>query len=489
MYTANAGLGVAGVIPYSTSGGETLRRAAVKTLVLTSVLTSLALRLPNDHLALQPYPGTGMFLMLSDIHFDPYADPAIVRELGAIPKDGCATPASSTYSKFGSDTNYPLLKSALDGVAATAAENRIHYDYAIVTGDFLAHGFDGRYRQCVGGGDEAYRKFARDTVSFVDRMIAKALPGVPVFAALGNNDSDRGDYERPTSFFLQSVGRDWSTEWGSVSASTREMALASFERAGNYAVPDPGAPKHEFVILNSNLWAARNAQACSESDPDPGGQFRWLQDALGRIKHAGGTATLIMHILPGIDALRSSMGQPQSLWTDRCTEKFIAELTEFGGVVEQVYAGHIHRDDFRLLPDREGRPLLPIHVVPSVSPVYFNNPAVEIGWYDKGDGDLRDYAPLYLDLADANPTWTTEYIFSRAYARPRPNIDALKQLTLAIHQGSPGAGVGEQYANHYGAGVRIFLTPDTWSNYSCAQTEIAPTRFAQCKRAAANPKP
>jgi hypothetical protein len=112
---------------------------------------------------------------------------------------------------------------------------------------------------------------------------------------------------------------------------------------------------------------------------------------------------------------------------------------------------------------------------------------LEIGWYDKGDGDLRDYAPLYLDLADANPTWTTEYIFSRAYARSRPNVDALKQLTLAIHEGNPAAGVGEQYANHYGAGVRIFLTPDTWSNYSCAQTEIAPSRFAQCKRAAANP--
>ena len=310
-----------------------MRRTAVKALVLISALTSLALSLPNGPPALQPYPGTGMFLLLSDIHFDPYADPAIVEKLGAKLKGGCPASGSASFAKYGSDTNYPLLKSALDHVVATAAENHIHYDYVIVTGDFLAHSFDGRYRQCVGGGDEAYQKFASDTIRFVDSMIAKALPGVPVFAALGNNDSDRGDYEEPSKVFLQKVGRDWSRAWGDLPVGARATASASFERAGDYAVPDPTAPNHEFVILNSNRWAARNAQACGETDPDPGGQFQWLEDILGKIKRAGGTATLVMHILPGIDALRSSMGQPQSLWTDRCSEKFVAELTNFRGEV------------------------------------------------------------------------------------------------------------------------------------------------------------
>ncbi|MGD1103361.1 MAG: metallophosphoesterase [Terriglobia bacterium] len=466
-----------------------MRSTAIKILVLTSILTTLALSLPNDHPALQPYPGTGMFLMLSDIHFDPYADPAIMEQLGAKPTEACQTPGSSAFSKFGSDTNYPLLKSTLDHVVATAAENHLHYDYVMVTGDFLAHHFDTRYRQCVGGGDEAYRKFASDTVSFVDGMIAKALPGVPVFAALGNNDSDRGDYVEPTEFFLQSVGRDWSRAWGNIPAAARATALASFGRAGNYALPHPTAPNDDLVILNTTLWAATNTAACSETDPDPGGQFQWLGEVLGRVKRAGGTATLIMHVLPGIDALRSSTGAPQSFWTDHCTQKLIAELSDSRGVVREIYAGHIHRDDFRLFPDREGRPLLPIHVVPAVSPVYINNPAVEIGWYDKSNGELRDYAPLYLDLGNPKPSWATEYIFTRAYGRPRPNLAALEELSRAIHEGNPNSGVGKQYANYYGAGVRWFLTPDNWSNYSCAQTEITLSRFAQCIRAGASPRP
>ena len=466
-----------------------MRRTAVKILVLISILTTPAISLPDDFPALQPYPGTGMFLMLSDIHFDPYSDPAIMEKLGAKPLAGCQTPASGAFSKFGSDTNYPLLKSTLDQVEATARENHFHYDYVIVTGDFLAHNFDSRYRKCVRGGDEAYTKFSSDTISFVDGMIAQALPGVPVFAALGNNDTDKGDYERPSAIFLQSVGLDWSRAWGKLPAATREAALASFSGAGNYALPNPAVPGNELMIVNSNLWSARNAQACGEADPDPGGQFQWLEEVLGRVKHAGGTATLVMHVLPGIDAIKSFTGAPRPFWTDRCTQKLIGELTDFRGVVREMYAGHIHRDDFRIFPDREGKPLLPIHIVPAVSPVYFNNPAVEIGWYDKSDGELRDYAPVYLDLIRLHPSWKREYIFSRAYGRPRPNLAALEDLSREIRQGNPVFGAGKHYADYYGAEAGGFLMPANWLNYACAQTEITPAGFAQCRREGSSPGP
>ncbi len=466
-----------------------MRRAAVSALSLIAVLTTLARSLPSDRPALRPYPGTGMFLLLSDIHFDPYSDSKIMESLGADPVEGCRTSPSRAFSNYGSDTNYPLLKSALDNAAATAAENHFHYDYVIVTGDFLAHNFEARYRQCGGTQYEAFQKFVSDTIGYVDGMIAKALPGVPVFAALGNNDSDKGDYQEPTKVFLQRVGQDWSRAWGNLPAGARANALASFGRAGNYAVPHPTVPNNELVILNSNLWSANNSGACGESDPDPGGQVHGLEDVLGRAKHAGGTATLIMHVLPGIDAVRSSMGDPLSLWTDRCTENLIEKLAEFRGVVREIYAGHIHRDDFRLFPDRNGRPLAAIHVVPAISPVYLNNPAVEVGWYDKSNGELRDYAPQYLDISSPKPTWATEYIFTQAYGLPRPNLAALEELGREIHEGNSTSGVGEKYSKFYGAGVSIFLTPDNWSNYSCAQTEITVARFSQCTRAGASHRP
>jgi hypothetical protein len=430
-----------------------------------------------------------MFLLLSDIHFDPYADAAIMKQLGANPLAACQAAASTSFSKLGSATNYPLLKSTLDNVAATAAANHIHFDYAVVTGDLLAHQFDATYKRCVGRDPEAYRKFAIATIRFVDAMITKALPGVPVFTTLGNNDSDKGDYAQPSSAFLKDLAQDWSHEWGNIPAAARQRAVASLERAGNYAVPNLSVPNDELVILNSNLWVARNFQACSGTDPDPGGQFEWLTGVLARLKREQRTATLIMHVLPGIDALRSSMGDPQSLWTVPCTLKFIGEMTDFRGVLREIYAGHIHRDDFRILPDRAGKPLLPIHIVSSISPVYFNNPSVEIGWYDKRSGDLADYAPLYLDLANAKSAWAVEYIFSEAYGRPRPNLAALEDLVREIHQGGPLSGVGKKYADYYNVSVGLFLTQENWTNYTCTQKEFTPPLFAQCKSAGASHKP
>jgi hypothetical protein len=188
-----------------------------------------------------------------------------------------------------------------------------------------------------------------------------------------------------------------------------------------------------------------------------------------------------MHVLPGIDALRSSLGEPQPLWTPACIQKFIGDMTDFRGTVREIYAGHIHRDDFRILPDREGKPLLPIHVAPSVSPVYFNNPAVEVGWYDKSTGELADYAPLYLDLANFKTTWAVEYVFSQAYGRPRPNLGALVDLGREIHEGSPQSGAGQKYANYYNVGVGLFLTTKNWRNFTCTQTTFTPVLFAQCK--------
>jgi hypothetical protein len=124
-----------------------------------------------------------------------------------------------------------------------------------------------------------------------------------------------------------------------------------------------------------------------------------------------------------------------------------------------------------------------IHIVPAVSPVYLDNPAVEIGWYDKSNGELRDYAPLYLDLGNPKANWATEYVFTQVYARPRPDLAAIEELTRAIRQGNLNSGVGEQYSSYYGAGVSIFLTPDNWLTYSCAQTEITLSHFVQCTHA------
>jgi hypothetical protein len=426
--------------------------------------------------------GTGAFLLLSDLHFEPFGDPAVMKTLaGPNVGTGCTSASLDQFSSYGHDSNTLLLKSALATAADTATKNHLDIDYIVVTGDFLAHDFDVHYRQCVGGDKPAYTKFASDTLLLVQHWITDSFPAAPVFAALGNNDTDEGDYAQPSGGFLKAVGSYWRSDWGTTSPEAASNAAATFEKAGHYVVPHPTVAGRDLVVVNSNLWSSVNPNACSGSSPDPGGQFAWLREVLGNTQLANRTATLIMHSPPGIDVNSSlSHGQPETLWTSGCTEKFLATINEFPGAVREIYAGHIHRDDLRILRDGTGRIQSWIHILPSVSPVYGNNPALEIGWYDRKTGDLTDFAALSLNLKEPQPGWALEYIFGAAYGCPRVSLLAIEKLSSSLRAGNPSATPGRQYANYYAAGAESSLMAEDWPTYSCAQRELTIAAFTTC---------
>src|SRR5579871_1204656 len=135
----------------------------------------------------------GSFLMLSDIHLDPFADPAIACKLATSPVDQwTAIFESSTktpFSSYGADTTYPLFASALN--AAKSGK----YDHVIVSGDFLRHNFQTAFQQAMTGcSTQDYSGFVIKTMQFMTRRIRETFPNVPVISAFGNNDSTCGDY-------------------------------------------------------------------------------------------------------------------------------------------------------------------------------------------------------------------------------------------------------------------------------------------------------
>ena len=100
--------------------GSSLRLGRAVTLVAAAGLLALGACAADDGadaLPFAPGPGQGVFLIVSDIHFDPFADPALVEELVAADVD--AWPGifersqAKGFAQYGSDSNYPLLKSAL----------------------------------------------------------------------------------------------------------------------------------------------------------------------------------------------------------------------------------------------------------------------------------------------------------------------------------------------------------------------------------------
>jgi sphingomyelin phosphodiesterase acid-like 3 len=105
-------------------------------------------------------------------------------------------------------------------------------------------------------------------------------------------------------------------------------------------------------------------------------------------------------------------------------------------MIEAAFCGHTHMDEFRILHDSGKRPLVYMHVTPSVSPVFGNNPAYQIFSLDPAGQALADYFTRMLNLAaslDAGTAgWETEYRFSKAYDQTALTPEILAAVRKAM---------------------------------------------------------
>jgi hypothetical protein len=88
---------------------------------------------------------TSKFIWLSDLHFDPMADPKLIDALAEASVDQWSRILASSrpgrFSGFGEDTNWALLSSSLDAVRGTNSNVK----FTVVTGDLLVHRFKEKF--------------------------------------------------------------------------------------------------------------------------------------------------------------------------------------------------------------------------------------------------------------------------------------------------------------------------------------------------------
>ncbi len=438
----------------------------------------------SGNAAVSAGPNQGTFLMLSDIHFDPFfdANPRFVKKLVANPVEKWQpifeSVENDAVSPDGADSNYALLMSALHA----ARDSGVQYDYVLVTGDFLGHEFEKKYRAYIPDG-AGYQDFVVKTILFVNRTIEQAFPGVSVYGTLGNNDSTGGDYAAPGRAIFAALAKEWKV------IAVHPDARRDFLGGGFYAVPHPTVPSQEFIVLDTSFWSNRYHRDVSSNAADPGSaELDWLQAKLTQLQSEQKTAALIMHIPPGIDPYASSkLGScenPSLFWKQTYMDSFLKIIADHKDILRDGYAGHTHMDDFRVLADSTGRPYFQTHIIPSISRDHHNNPAFEIGVYEKTTGALIDYAVTYLKSpsnADAKeePHWTPEYDFREASGFPSYNPASLETIAGLIRSSEV---IRKKFMDFYRSQIPPALSDllKDWRYYSCAQTEITPGTFSGC---------
>jgi sphingomyelin phosphodiesterase acid-like 3 len=429
------------------------------------------------------------FLILTDIHFDPFTgtDPRGVEALASNPVEkwpgileshaGRDLPAAPATPAVRSDTNYALLVSALGAARDTGTP----YDYVLVTGDYLGHDFEKKYRQFMPD-SRGYENFVIKTMVFVNRMIQQSFPAVPIVGALGNNDSVAGDYAAPGKPLLEALSKEWKV------VAANPDAARDFLQGGYYTVPHPTVPSQEFLVLNTTLWSRLYTGGTSKGTSDAGAQeMDWLISQLDGLRARSHTATLIMHLPPGIDAYASSKSgtcsTPLAFWKKPYLDAFLAAIEGHKESLRDSYAGHTHINDFRVLSDAAGAPYFATNIAPSIAPDH-HNPEFEIGVYDTANGALVDYAVLYLKNFEgpalpAKPDWEQAYDFRQLSSFPSYSPANLRTISLLIRSSElVRAKLLDLFATHMSAAIS--LSAKDWRPYSCAQTEIIPGAFVAC---------
>jgi hypothetical protein len=388
-------------------------------------------------LLVRPAPAAEL-LMLSDIHFDPMAEPSLVGALAAAePADWPAILERSgerRLGRYGKDTPWPLLRAALAQMKAALPDPAL----LIIPGDFLAHDFRRAFDAAVEDhSDPAYRSFVGKTMAFVALQLRRAFPNTPVLPALGNNDEICGGY------LLQPNGPFLADTLHILRMLAGDAGRPGFDRDwlghGNYSAILPGL---RIAFVNTVFFSRNYRNACGAADePDPGrATLAWLEGELAAARQAREHVWLVYHIPPGIDgyATLHKGSCPDAIvpmWREAYAEPFAALLRRYADTVAASFAGHTHMDDFRLLGDADENFAFAL-ITPALSPIFGQNPAFRTVTYD-ADGGILDQttwklANLFEARAGVPPNWRAEYTFAREWRLPRIDLPGLQQLYSAI---------------------------------------------------------
>lgn len=448
-------------------------------------------------------------VLVSDIHFEPFWDPGKAVELAAAPLGGwnailSAPDSPGRAQRFaelekdcsvkGEDTSYPLLISSLHAMRAEGAGAR----FVTVSGDLIAHKFDCKYKAVFPHATAGeYSAFVAKTIAFVEQELQAAFPGAPVYVALGNNDSDCGDYQLDAHDALLSALAPGIADGLHVAGNERKGILETFAGMGDYNVAMPAPFRHvRFVVLDNVFQSKRYASCSGAANAKPAAdQIAWLRLQLEQARRDHEKVWVMAHIPTGVDPYSTVRKMPDVCGGERAV-MFLASdalgstLAEFGDVIRLVVFAHTHMDELRLLESSDGASAVhpaahlavAVKMVSSISPVDGNNPSLTVARVDPTTATLVDYRVYAAsNKTGVDTAWTEEYDFDSAYHEPAFTAATIANLIGDFRLDSKALTPASQsYLRNYFVGDESTVLKPFWPQYVCALSNSTAQAYRSC---------
>ena len=415
---------------------------------------------------------TGTMLWISDIHFNPFYGGETLRlasddqthwrnhqEWARILRK---MPANRTCSPGGEDANDYLMRSVLDKATLVAAETEP--DFILMTGDFLTHDFTDVYFNQSGlptslANVKKHNDFVRETMSYIAMTVSNAFEGIPVVAALGNNDAFCGDYDvRGNSGFLESTH-----------ATFRKYFLPDlsddFKKFGGCYVTKIPKTHHKLLVLNSIPFLAKypdleyvessslQSSACESLRPvQVVDEVLWFVDTVHSLQESQ-KVWIACHVPPGVDCYGGSQYWSKPISVEQKQEPFVNEfrrlylrhLRHMAGFL----SGHSHMAEFKLIRDegQDSTVVSSVLMAPSISRNHGNNASFRQMKFNRKTLIVADYVTHWLDASKSPPEWGKPFSFAKTYNQPDVSPSSLK----AVYDGmaSPEQTFLDQYFRDY----------------------------------------
>ncbi|MCG8633738.1 MAG: metallophosphoesterase, partial [Desulfobacterales bacterium] len=422
------------------------------------------------------------FISLSDLHFNPCYDPAITPRLAEAPDEEWTSvfksSALTSLSAYGKDTNYPLLASLFEALKA-------HSDagFVLFSGDFLGHRLREQFEEQTGNKDEAaFQEFIGKTVSYLYRQFEAVFPSQVVFPCMGNDDSICGDYRiSPMGDFLGLFTKTWQPVMDRLPGTDGAAFSRTFPLGGYYSARVPGLSGFRIITLNNIFMSQNYLNACHKVPGDTvQAELDWLAWELYNCRAGKQKAWIVCHEPLGVDmygVLHGKAAECAQNVKDFVKTEYARALQkiylQWQDTIAAVFCGHTHMDEFRLVMNPDGTPAVPLHVTPSVSPVFGNNPAFQVFTLDPDDG-LKDYTTRFYNLdAKGATTWQKTYTFSETYDQNRVDAAAMFAVRNGIKDNPV---IREAYIRHYDVEnlKNSQLTSGDWPAFYHAVTDLTP---------------